>query len=365
MRRGRIFIYLALILILGLAALVLFWQRYGKPAELASGAPAPTQVVDIVNVIVVTQKIPRGGVVQGSVLGMVPIPRDLFIQGMYSDINAVEGQMAKFDLEAGIPLTDGMLADSTEELSTTGSLAALSIPRGMVAVSVPIDRLASVSYALQPGDHVNVMVTLNMIDLDPDFQTALPNNAATVIAPGVPPELGNNYLTVRIEGGEGTSVVGKGEALPVIGETIYSVPSEEQRPRMVSQALLQDAIVLHVGDFTQAGEEAAAGNGQGPETVQAEGAPPPQDGEQAEVRPLPETISLIVTPQDAITLNYLVNLGAEMSLALRSAGDESRVATESVTLQFLLEKYNIAIPVKLPYGVEPVNGPAPEPTPVP
>jgi pilus assembly protein CpaB len=303
-------------------------------------------------------------VVEGSVLGMVPIPRDLYIQGMYSDINAVEGRMAKFDLEAGIPLTEGMLADSAEQLSTTGSLAALSIPRGMVAVSVPIDRLASVSYALQPGDHVNVMVTLNVIDLDPDFQTALPNSAGTLIAPGVPPEQGNNYLTVRIEGGEATSVVGKGQALPVIGETIYAVPSEDQRPRMVSQALLQDAIVLHVGDFPQAGETAAA-NGRTTETVQAEGAPPPQDGEQAEARPLPETISLIVSPQDAITLNYLVNMGAELSLALRSAGDESRVATESVTLQFLLEKYNIAIPVKLPYGVEPVNGPAPEPTPIP
>jgi hypothetical protein len=29
----------------------------------------------------------------------------------------------------------------------------------------------------------------------------------------------------------------------------YSVPSEKQRPRLVSQALIQDAIVLQVGDF--------------------------------------------------------------------------------------------------------------------
>jgi pilus assembly protein CpaB len=363
MRRGRIFIYLALILILGMVAVFMFWQKFLRPAELAAGAPAPTPVVDVVNVIVVTQKVPRGGVVEGSVLGMVPIPRDLFIQGMYSNINEVEGHMAKFDLDAGVPLTSGMLAESAEELSGTGSMAALSIPRGMVAVSIPIDRLASVSYALQPGDHVNVMVTLNMIDLDPDFQSALPNGAASVIAPGVPPEQGNNYLTVRVEGGEGSAVVGKGEALPVIGETIYAIPSESQRPRMVSQSMLQDAIVLNVGDFTPEGEEAA--DGQTAETVATEGNQPPEQGEQAETVILPETITLIVSPQDAITLNYLVNLGAELSLALRSAGDETRVATESVTLQFLLEKYNIAVPVKLPYGLEAVNGPQPEPTPVP
>jgi pilus assembly protein CpaB len=284
---------------------------------------------------------------------------------MYSNISEVEGRMAKFDLDTGIPLTSGMLVDSAEELSSTGSLAALSIPRGMVAVSIPIDRLASVSYVLQPGDHVNLMVTLNMLDLDPDFQTVLPNETASLIAPGPPTEMGPNYLTAHVEGGEGSAVVGKGEPLTVIGETIYSIPSEDQRPRTVSQALLQDAIVLQVGDFEPEEEEANAAG-----TVEmappAEGNQAPAEGEEAApARVLPETITLIVTPQDAITLNYLVALDAKLTLALRSAGDDSRVATESVTLQFLLEQYNVSVPVKLPYGLTPVADPQPEPTPVP
>lgn len=159
-------------------------------------------------------------------------------------------------------------------------------------------------------------------------------------------------------------MVGKGQALPVIGETIYSVPSEDQRPRMVSQAMLQDAIVLHVGDFSR--ETEANAENQGAEMVAVDGnQAPPAAGEEVQAPSLPETITLIVTPQDAITLNYLINLGAELDLALRSAGDDTRVATESVTLQFLLEKYNISVPVKLPYGVEPVNAPEPQPTPVP
>jgi pilus assembly protein CpaB len=64
-------------------------------------------------------------------------------------------------------------------------------------------------------------------------------------------------------------------------------------------------------------------------------------------------ITLIVTPQDAITLNYLVYSGAQLTMALRSAQDDTRVQTESVTLQFLLEQYNISVPAKLPNSMEP------------
>ena len=67
----------------------------------------------------------------------------------------------------------------------------------------------------------------------------------------------------------------------------------------------------------------------------------------------PDIITLIVTPQDAVTLNYLLYSGAQISLALRSSGDDSRILTEAVTLQFLMEQYNIPLPARLPYGLEP------------
>jgi pilus assembly protein CpaB len=68
---------------------------------------------------------------------------------------------------------------------------------------------------------------------------------------------------------------------------------------------------------------------------------------------LPDVITLIVTPQDAITLNYLIYAGAELTLVLRSAGDEAIIDTQAVTLQYLLDQYDIPVPVKLPYGIEP------------
>lgn len=358
MRRGRIFIYLAFIIILGLLAFVVVWQRFLKPSTTTDvQQPTPTPVVDVVNVVVLTQSVPRGGVMEPDVLSLVPIQRDLFIQGMFTDINEVEGSLAKFDLDSGIPLTKSMLVGSAEQLSGTGSVAALSIPRGMVAVSIPISRLSSVSYAPISGDHVNVIVSMLLAELDPDFQSKLPNMAGVAIAPGTQGETGPEYLTAQVSaGGEQGSSVGKAEVIPGLGQTVYSVPSEPQRPRLVSQYLLQDVIVLKMGEFPYEGlpeptpvpeaaeEQAPADNQQ-------------QEEQAPETPPKPEVVTLIVTPQDAITLNYLLyyqsQLGAQMTLALRSAKDDTRVQTEAVTLQYLLETYNIPVPAKLPYGVEP------------
>lgn len=65
-------------------------------------------------------------------------------------------------------------------------------------------------------------------------------------------------------------------------------------------------------------------------------------------------ITLVVTPQDAVTLNYIMlNKGAKINLVMRSAGDTQVGKTEAVTLQFLMDQYNIPFPSKLPYGLEP------------
>jgi pilus assembly protein CpaB len=238
----------------------------------------------------------------------------------------------------------------------------------MVAVSIPINRLSSVSYAPRPGDHVNVIVAMNFIDLDPDFQTALPNRNIGVIAPGTgtgsisggggggeaPGGAGGasaSFQTssiVAVSGGGG-GVVGRVVTDPILAQTFYHVPSEtNQRLRMVSQNLLQDAVVLQVGNFSITDEIKQ-------ESPEAQPTPQPGGPQPTPTPPppAPDLITLIVTPQDAITLNYLIYSGARLTLALRPAGDDTRVNTESVTLQFLLEQYNVSVPAKLPTGLQP------------
>jgi pilus assembly protein CpaB len=177
-------------------------------------------------------------------LGTVPIQADLFIRGCWN-INE-EGLAGKFDLTWH---PDQHVVESAEQLSATGSVAALSIPRGMVSISIPITRLSSVSYAPEAGDHVNVIVSMMLADYDPDFQTILPNSPGVVLAPGpMTPEQGPTSLTAYYKDGV-VGGYGKAEVDPILGQTFYTMPSEPQRPRLVSQSLLQDAVILHVGDF--------------------------------------------------------------------------------------------------------------------
>jgi pilus assembly protein CpaB len=73
----------------------------------------------------------------------------------------------------------------------------------------------------------------------------------------------------------------------------------------------------------------------------------------------PDIITLIVTPQDSITLTYLLNIQqstttqTRLSMTLRNPNDQARQATEASTLQFLLSQYNIPVPAKLPYALQP------------
>ena len=380
MRRGRIFFIIALILVLGLGAVAIFYFR-GLPSstpETSTEEVVEAPAVDMVGVIVVTQQVPRGYLLNETVLDTVDIPRDMFIEGYFTDMTQVVGRQAKLDLDANMLLTSSMVVDSPDQLSATGSLAALSIPRGMVAVSIPINRLSSVSYAPRPGDHVNVIATLLMMDLDTDFQSATPNRNAAVLGAGPGVVVGAetetdlsvdantdlSKVTGQTVGAGPNSVIGRTSIDPLLEQTMYVVPSEAQRPRLVSQTLLQDAIVLGVGDFPLKDEEKEE-----PEPAQQE--LPPLDDEtidpeaeytseypvEAELvkeeTKLPDLITLVVNPQDAVTLNYLIYAGSQLTLALRPSGDDTRVQTEATTLDFLLTQYNIPVPVKLPYGMEP------------
>ena len=92
MRRGRILILLALILIIGLTAVGVIYMKFLQPPPESEAVVTVPTPVDKVNVIVITQKIPRGNVLDETVVGMIPIPRDLVIQGYYTDVAEVVGR---------------------------------------------------------------------------------------------------------------------------------------------------------------------------------------------------------------------------------------------------------------------------------
>ncbi len=340
-RRGRIFILIAIILILGVAALYLLVVRPQALAARPSAAtPAPAD--EMSNIVMSVQSVPYGTILTTEVLTTVPYPKKLIVPGVFfTEISQVVGKRAKIDLDAKMPITSSLVQDTAE-----GSLSSFKIPDGMVAVTIPIlNPVASVGYAPQPGDHVNVISTMMFVDVDGSWQSLLPNVTARVVIPPGSPE--NPSAVAIVQGvGEG-SQQGRAEQDQTLAQPVYLQPSEQQRPRLVSQTILQDVMVLEVGESSLT-----------PTTVtnQTQATPTPAPNQQAAAAPVvkkPKIITLVVTPQDAVTLNYLMYSGAQMTLALRGAGDEQRVKTDAVTLQYTMDSYSIPLPAKQPYALQP------------
>jgi len=360
MRRGRVFLYLSLIMILLLVGGYVAYQNFFKPAAPSEPANQPTAVPDLVNVVVVTQNAPRGTVLNETILGTIPLPRDVIIPGMFTDLAQVVGRQVKFDLDSGIPLTANMLVDTADQLSDAGSVASLSIPEGLVAKTIPIDRLSSVAYALKPGDRVVVIASMQFIDLDRDFQTGLPNATGLAFRPGqteVDEEgqsASGETLSLLITGSQESTALGKADdADGFEEETVYAIPSEDQRPRLASQIIIPSATVLQIGEFEfEEKDKEDEQEAPLPTPTPAPGGQPQAVQPTPEAKP-PDVITLIVTPQEAVNLTYLMNSGVDIHLALRSAGDATAVDTQTITLQNFLDIYSIPLPDKLPYGFAP------------
>jgi hypothetical protein len=269
-----------------------------------------------------------------------------------------------------------MLTDQAGDLVATGSDAALLIPAQKVAVAIPVDHVSSVGWALRRGDHVDVLISYLMVDLDEEFQTELPNQAST--------------LVTMEEGGvvqEGTAIMqgtyGRIEQDP-FGQPINVIPSEpNQRPRLVSQVTVRDAEVLNVGPWgelflasgqtrvamatpaAEEGEEGAEGEGsvEGEATLQqveimlAEGQELSADEVLREYlnAASSQPLLLIVSPQDALVLKWAGETGAAIHVVLRSYADAgvSLPDTEPVTFQYMVDRFGLALPPGLAYGVEP------------
>jgi Flp pilus assembly protein CpaB len=331
MRRGRTILFLILIVVVGLALLGFLWTQYGTPA------PQPTQAV-LTEVFYAAQNIPQGTTITKEMLGTFSIPPENVAEVMFtaSEEGALVGQSARLTLDQGTVITSSMVGSGPVEIS--GPSWAVQIPSGMVAVTIPTNRLALGGYSVMDGAHVNVNACMLFVDVDPAFQAALPNYTSVLTGTGFL-EGQLPVLSVASTTGELPSRQGRIELDPTLQQPFYTVPSEVQRPRLVCQTILQDVVVMKVGNFTV--QQATTDPNTTPSPAQAQ--------QQAS----PDLVTLMVTPQDSISLNYFIYSGAMMNMSLRNPNDVSRFAAESATLTSLLTQYNISLPSKLPYAQQP------------
>lgn len=119
-RRGRVFILIAIILILGVAALYLLIVRpQTLSAQQSASTPAPAD--EMSNIVMSVQAVPYGTILTQEILTTVPYPKKLIVPGVfYTEISEVVGKRAKIDLDAKMPITSSLVQDQAE-----GSLSSL------------------------------------------------------------------------------------------------------------------------------------------------------------------------------------------------------------------------------------------------
>jgi pilus assembly protein CpaB len=351
MRRGRILILLALIL-LGIAVAAFFFLRPsdgGTPVVVPDATAVPREA----NIIIAAQNIPRGAKIPTDGVIIAPFPLDMVVETMATDVAQVVGHRARIEIARGMPITTEMVTDQAGDFLDTGSDASLAIGEGKTAISIPLNRLSGVAFALRAGDEVDIIVSMLIVDIDTDFQSVLPNLTGILVNPDrgainsfvgdwFDPITGQVFVEQPRE-------VGRAETDVSTGELLYIRPYERQRPRLITQRLVEKARVLHVGTFALEDEVAPA------ELIVAEegGAPPPQSAPIASVPTPPDIITLIVWPQDALAINYAVKSGMDIVLTLRGPDDQTETLTTMVSLQYMIETYRMSIPQRLAYSTSP------------
>jgi Flp pilus assembly protein CpaB len=312
-----------------------------EPAPVVNNLPTPTpqQFVDLV---IAVQELPRGIPIPPNAVELRRWPLEAAPFNGITNLEDVVGKIARTDIFREQPILTNMVVDDLTNLARVGSDAAAILPSGLVAIAVPMDRLTSVAYGIQDGDRVDIVLSMLFVDVDEEFGTLLPNQVTLI---STDPETGEIILTTPIEG----RIDPLGFANAVVG------PSERQRPRLVTQRTIQDALVVHVGEFppdgrfigvpptpTPGADESAEGSGDGGATP----VPTP-------TLTRPNIVTLGVTPQDAVVITYAIEARLPLTFLLRSASDTSRVPTDPVTLDYIMTEFNIQLPGRRPYSIEP------------
>ncbi len=333
-------IILIVMLIVGLGAFVL-----SSMGDLSlGGEPAEVEVTETeiptMKIVVAAQDIPRGMriTLDNGALTFVEKNESEVPNGALTSMESLEGKFARADIARGTPMLPGMVTSSGPTL----------FPQGLVAYAIPMDLQGGVAWAIKEGDHVDVLAAIKLAPVDPDFQSRLPDSFMSI------PTGAENEASV-------TGNFGRFETAPN-GMPILIYPTGELLPMLVVQLTVQDAIVWHVGIWQNL-DEASINDTSGTvvqpaqitqNTLPIDGTP---TGDQlagagafvAQATPEPtalprgiiEPVTLLVNRQDALVLKYLMEMGADLDLVLRPAGDTEQVLTDPVWLRYVLDRYQI------------------------
>ncbi len=263
------------------------------------------ETVKRVPVVVAAKEILEGQVITDDMVTIKQIPEEAVVSKAAYTLDAVVGTFSSTYVAPGEQLLSTMVFKAEQ----TKNGLAYTVGKGMRAVTVPVDQVTGIAGFLKPEDHVDVMAVLDV---------------SAVLSP----EEFNQMLADKNSGEE---------AKPE--ETTSSGSGQREEIKLFfSMVLLQDIKVLATGQVMK-----RDGNDTAPAVV--------------------ETVTLEVTPEQALRLNYVLNAG-NVRLMMRSPGDNSLPELEGVSVANLVDSDDIRI-LTLLGELAPTPGPTPTATATP
>ena len=341
----------------------------GEPTEVPIVTVAAEENVEFVEVVVSNNTIPRGFQLTENELITEIRLADQVSPNMITNIEDAVGKFTRKSVFQGETLTIEALVSDLREVGREDYGPSSLIPPGFVAMSVPFSRDRGVGSAVEAGDSVDILISFLLLPVDEQFQTRLHNNAVI-------------YLTQENEttDEDGNTVVetvqvpfliepqGRYEELPT-GDLANIAPSEQNARGQHVAFVIQNARVIQLGEWvpplppilptpTLSPEEQAEIDEQGGQPPEAEislsdVAARVQDEVDRITNPYyADSILIALPPQQQVFLKYAVETNSLIDFALRGEGDGQLYAVENVSLDYVLERFNIDIPPNFTYIVD-------------
>lgn len=144
--------------VLALVAFTLGKRREETTAPVAATpapAAAPAAPARSAHAIVAAQRLPAGQVIQAAALrdaALSTVP-----DGSYAQPELLVGQVPRVDIPEGTVVTASLLSNPV----------AMQLRPGERALAVPVDEISGAGYRVQPGDYVDVVLTLKVAETNP------------------------------------------------------------------------------------------------------------------------------------------------------------------------------------------------------
>ena len=197
---------------------------FGAYTSITSGAEVAKTKSQLVNVVVASQQIEAGSVIQAESLSVAEVPSAYVSAGATSDAQSLVGKVANTRIDANTQVTAALATGDGNPASLSSA-----IDTGFKAVTVAVDEPAGMSGLVKVGDVVDVLGTSSQ--LNSGALTRITSNAKVIALGSSLGESDGSYASI----------------------TIQVTPDEADTIR-AAQATGSVTFELHAKSDTQAGE---------------------------------------------------------------------------------------------------------------